>query len=233
MDTHRLLHPAGRQPIVVRFPVVHARAWAARAAIGCTAVALAALLSLHVLSPEYSPAWRVVSEYANGQYGWVLSVMFVAYGASSLALAATLRAGAAARRAKLGTALLTVAGAAQAAAAVIDLNVVGLHELLGILGILGLPIAAMLLTPPGTWLRLSAHLTWLSVGVFVATFPVMIATFWLALGSLPTTPPATLPPGVIGLVGWADRLVLLSAWGWVALAAWQHLHAEHTAPRVS
>jgi hypothetical protein len=55
-------------------------AWAAIAASGA---AVALLLSLHVLSPEFSPAWRMISEYANGQYGWVLAAMFIAYGASS------------------------------------------------------------------------------------------------------------------------------------------------------
>ena len=59
-------------------------AWLAIAASGA---ALALLLSLHVPSPESSPAWRMISEYANGQHGWVLSLMFVAYGASSLTLA--------------------------------------------------------------------------------------------------------------------------------------------------
>ena len=59
-------------------------AWTAIAASGA---ALALLLSLHVLSPEFSPAWRMISEYANGQYSWVLSLMFVACGLGSLALA--------------------------------------------------------------------------------------------------------------------------------------------------
>lgn len=34
-----------------------------------TAITILLLLSLHVLSPEFSPSWRMVSEYAYGQYG--------------------------------------------------------------------------------------------------------------------------------------------------------------------
>lgn len=60
-------------------------------AIAATAAAFLLLLSLHVASPEFSPAWRMVSEYANGQYNWVLSLMFVAYGVGSLALAFAIR----------------------------------------------------------------------------------------------------------------------------------------------
>jgi hypothetical protein len=47
----------------------------------------------------------------------------------------------------------------------------------------------------------------------------MIVTFLQVLGSLPTTPPAELPPGVIALVGWTNRLMLLAAWAWVATVA--------------
>jgi hypothetical protein len=40
-----------------------------------------------------------------------------------------------------------------------------------------------------------------------------------AAGGLPTTPPESLPPGVIALVGWTNRLVVVSAWAWVGSIA--------------
>ena len=52
-------------------------------AIAAAAVALLLLASLHVLSPEFDPAFRMVSEYALGHYGWVLSLMFLAWGISA------------------------------------------------------------------------------------------------------------------------------------------------------
>ena len=64
---------------------------AAAVALVAAAAALALLAALHVLSPEFSPAWRMVSEYADGRYPSVLSAMFVAYGLSSLALAFAIR----------------------------------------------------------------------------------------------------------------------------------------------
>jgi hypothetical protein len=60
---------------------------AARLAIATAVLALLLLASLHILSPEFDPSWRMISEYANGQYGWVLSLMFASWGVSSWALA--------------------------------------------------------------------------------------------------------------------------------------------------
>jgi hypothetical protein len=53
---------------------------AAWAALALTAATLRLLASLHVLSPEFDPSWRVISEYALGRYGWLLSLMFLAWG---------------------------------------------------------------------------------------------------------------------------------------------------------
>jgi hypothetical protein len=208
-------------------------------AIAASAAALVLLLSLHVLSPEFSPAWRMISEYANGHYGWVLSLMFLAYGSSSLALAFAIRSHLTTRRGRLGVALLTLSGIGQASAAQFDLNQVLVHELAGVLGIVCLPLAALLIsptlaaTPPWQAARksmlLTAHLTWLSVVLWVATFVLMIATFVHALGGLPTSAPDELPPGVIALVGWTNRLVVVSAWAWVAVVAW---HATRLRGRV-
>src|ERR1039457_5429987 len=52
---------------------------AAWLAITTTFVTILLLAALHVLSPEFSPSWRVISEYALGRYGWVLSLMFLSW----------------------------------------------------------------------------------------------------------------------------------------------------------
>jgi len=207
-------------------------AFAARLAIAASAAGWVLLLSLHVLSPEYSPAWRLISEYANGSYAWVLSLMFAAYGLSSLSLVFAIRSLATTRRARIGLVLLAVAGAGQVAAGPFDLNQVAPHELAGVLGIFGLPIAAVLLTPTlahSKSVALTARLTWVSTVVWIVSFIPMIATFWLALGgALPTTPPETLPPGVIAVVGWTNRLLVLSASAWVVTVALVALGVEPT-----
>jgi hypothetical protein len=59
------------------------------------------------------------------------------------------------------------------------------------------------------------------VVLWIGTFVLMIATFMHALGGLPAAAPEELPPGVIALVGWLNRLVVVSAWAWLTTVAWQ------------
>jgi len=42
------------------------------------------LASLHALSPEFDPSWRVVSEDANGKYGWGAVIYVWRVGAQQL-----------------------------------------------------------------------------------------------------------------------------------------------------
>ncbi len=216
-------------------------AWTAIAASGAAA---ALLISLHVLSPEFSPAWRMISEYADGQYGWVLSLMFLAYGLSILALAVAIRPHLNTRRKNVypGLALLVCSGIGAASAAQFDLNQAVVHELAGVVGILCLPVAAMLISPSlaaaapsargKNLITLAANLTWLSVVLWIASFVLMIVTFLLALGGLPATPPEELPAGVIAVVGWTNRLMVLSAWCWVSIVAWHVLTLQRAAREV-
>ena len=92
---------------------------AARLAIAAAAAVLLLLASLHVLSPEFDPSWRVISEYANGRYGWVLSMMFVAWAVSSWALAFTIRSQVKTGAGKLGLGFLVAAGVGEAMASVL------------------------------------------------------------------------------------------------------------------
>lgn len=99
-----------------------------------------------MLSPEFDPAWRMVSEYATGHYGWVLALMFAAWGVSSWALTVALWAAARTRPVTVGLVLLAVAGGGEALAAVFDITRDTLHSLAGAMGTLGLPIAALLVS---------------------------------------------------------------------------------------
>lgn len=203
---------------------------AARVAIGSAVTALLLLASLHVLSPEFDPSWRVVSEYANGRYGWLLSLMFAAWGLSSWALLVALSAEARTIPFKIGLVCLALAGLGQAMAAVFDINHDTLHGLAGALGILGLPIAAMLISVslaraepwsvarrPLLW---TANLTWVSMVALAATLVLLMATFIQVSGSLPAQAPKALPAGVVGLVGLANRLLVGLYCAWVITVAW-------------
>lgn len=202
---------------------------AAYVAIGSSITAVLLLLSLHVLSPEFSPAWRMVSEYANGRYEWVLSLMFDAYGLAILALAVAIRSELRTGTARIGLGVLVASGIAATSASVFDINHEALHELAGAIGIVGLPVAAVLISqslsatpdwaPASRLLRWTAHATWISVGLWALSFVVMVVSFVHVLGSLPTSVPSQVPPGAIALVGWTNRLFVICAWAWVALIA--------------
>lgn len=58
----------------------------ARISFVASVTSLLSLVALHVLSPEFDPSWRMVSEYALGSYSWVLALMFITQALSSFAL---------------------------------------------------------------------------------------------------------------------------------------------------
>ncbi len=196
----------------------------AGASVVAAALVVALLGALHVLSPEFDPAWRVVSEYANGHYGWVLSLMFAAWAVSSWALALALRPYVTTVAGRIGLVFLVVSGAGEALAAVFDINQ-PLHGLAGLLGVGGLPIAAVLISSTLRHARWSANSTWIAVVTLFASLAVQYVTFVHAGGHVPSDgkslPLGTvLPPGVIALVGYANRSLVLAYCGWVMLAAW-------------
>src|SRR5579871_57219 len=118
----------------------------ARLSIAAAAAVLLLLISLHALSPEFDPSFRMVSEYALGHYGWVLSLMFLAWGISSWALAVALWSQVQTRAGKVGLWFLVIAGLGEAMASIYDIRHDIGHSIAGVLGMVGFPIAAVLLS---------------------------------------------------------------------------------------
>ena len=208
--------------------IVKPAAWLA---ILASFAAILLLLSLHLLSPEFSPSWRMISEYAFGKHAWVLSLMFLSWGISSWALVFAIRSQVHTRAGKLGLCLLVMAGIGEAMASAFDITHPIGHGIAGLLGVIGFPIAALLLSVAlgrnHTWrtarraLHCIANLSWISVVMLIATLAVMTMQMTrINGGHLPQHAPKSLPPGVLALDGWADRLIVLSNCAWVLLAAW-------------
>ena len=200
-------------------------------AIGISVAVLVLLVSLHFLSPEFNPAWRMVSEYANGKYPMILSAMFFLWGAASWALAYTLWPHLQTTAGKVGLFFLVLAGIGEAMAAVFDINL-ELHGLSAMIGIPSLSIAAMLisvaLVRTESWsiarnsLLWTANLTWVSILLMAIAFAVMMATYAQAGGDMSANAEVvtTLPKGVIALVGWANRFLIVVYCSWVMTVAW-------------
>ena len=58
----------------------------ANTAIACFTYSVLALLLLHVLRPDYAPASHMISDYAVGPYGWVMTTWFLATSCGCLML---------------------------------------------------------------------------------------------------------------------------------------------------
>lgn len=202
-------------------------ALAAQLAIIGTAVSLIALLALHFVSPEFEPSWRMVSEYANGQHKWLLTVVFVGWALSSFALIAALWPLHVTTLGKIGLLFLLLAGIGQTMGALFDIN----HKLHGPAAMIGIPslcIAAILVTmalsrrldigAPAVW---AAHLPWI-------TFALMIGALMLFFSALKAAgvdlsgqsgPLKELPAGVNGFVGWTNRALFAATYLWVVLTS--------------
>jgi hypothetical membrane protein len=76
----------------------------------CAAYYVIVLTVLHILEPEFDPRFRFMSEYALGDYGWLMTTTFFALGLAPLAAAIGLRnLYKSSRSALIGLGLLVVA----------------------------------------------------------------------------------------------------------------------------
>lgn len=79
-------------------------------AICCLVYSALALVLLHLLRPDYSPVSHMISDYAVGRYGWVMTTWFIGMSIGCLMLALGLkRSGPNTIPATLGSVLLGVA----------------------------------------------------------------------------------------------------------------------------
>jgi hypothetical protein len=188
---------------------------AARWSVACGAAALVLLAALHVLSPEFDPSWRMVSEYALGNYGWVLALMFLTWALSCVMLFFAIKPHIQTVGGKIGLGFLLAAAVGMSMAAVFDAS----HDLHGIAAIIGmpsLPIAAMLISVSlvrnPAWssarrlLLWAANLTWISLVLMFATVFVGLSLSGGEFG-----------PGV--LAGWPNRLLVLTYCVWLITVA--------------
>lgn len=198
---------------------------AATLALAACALSLASLLALHVTDPQLDPAWRMVSEYADGHAPWLLRLFFAAWALSSWALVRAVWPVTTRRAGRLGALLVALAGVGEGLAAFFDVHhpLHGAAFAIGVPGIaLGAPLvghalARRLSRPALAW---TAHLPWLSVLAMVVSFAVLMQSAKAVGVTLtPGKPWGTLPPGVVAVMGWANRAFVVCALGWVAAAA--------------
>ena len=198
---------------------------AATIAIGAAAASAISLLALHVLSPEFDPSWRMISEYANGQYGWLLTVLFVTWAVASWALAVAVMPIWATWLGRFGLLFLVFAGVGEMMGGIFDLNH-RLHGMAFAIGVPSLTLAAVLVTLAlrrnGVDIPMwPAHLSWISfvlMAVSMALFIASLARVGIDVAAQ-TGPLAQLPEGVTAYNGWANRLLVGASYLWLIAAA--------------
>lgn len=197
-------------------------AWLAVLATGVSALAL---IALHPLSPEFHPSWRMVSEYANGHYRSVLTVVFLSWALSSFALVVALGPSAKGWVGVIGLLVLVLAGIGEAMGGLFDVN----HRLHGVAFGLGVPslfIAAILLTIAGR--RAGLEIPAWSAALPIVSVVVMAASMMMFFSALKAAginitaeskPLSSLPDGVTAWCGYANRFVFATYYLWVIMAA--------------
>jgi hypothetical membrane protein len=194
---------------------------AAMIATGGAVALLATVALMHLLKPEFEPSWRFVSEYAIGRWGWIMKLGFMAWAASCVALSVALRPVVTNRRGRAGAGLLAVVGVALVVAGIFPQDPVTstpdqattagmMHAFASMVGIPGIPIAALLVLaglPRERWtaVRVAAHATWVCLLLMILYLAWAVPR---AGGFNPTVH-----------AGWMNRLVVVSYLTWQLLLA--------------
>jgi len=190
---------------------------AARWSVVAAATALVLLAALHVLSPEFDPSWRMVSEYALGNYGWVLALMFLTWALSCVALFLAIKSQIRTVGGKIGLGFLLAAAVGMSMAAIFDVSH-DLHGLAAMIGMPRLPIAAILTsislvrnpawTSARRWLLGTAHLTWISLLLMFAAVFIGLSQSGGEFGSDVQA-------------GWPNRFLVVAYCAWLITVAWR------------
>lgn len=193
-------------------------------------LSLLCLTVLHFASPEFKPGWRMVSEYALGKHKWILTLFFTFWCVCSVLLACLLWNVVTTKWAMFGVVLIFISGTGALMGGLFDVKH-KLHGLSFMLGIPTLPAGALLvsyhLIKNESWsihqssILLSAHAIWISLVLMAISMALIFSGFKKA--GMPmgpnVEPPQKLPAGVIGLNGYANRILIVCYIGWLILIA--------------
>ena len=201
---------------------------AAQVAMVGTIAAALIIVALHAIKPEFEPSWRFISEYAIGANGWVMTLAFLIWASSCAALALALRREVRTWPGRIGVVVLLIVAAALVPAGLFaqdpvttkpeELTASGhIHAMASMIGIPGIPIAAMLIssglwrhnpawTPHRAAVMTAAHATWISLALMA------IYLMWAVPRSGGFNPDVW--------AGWMNRVVVM------AYVAWQFVMAH-------
>ena len=197
-------------------------------------VSLLLIAVLHIVKSELAPAGHMLSEYAIGEYGWIMQFSFFSWAASCIAVAVSIRSQIATSGGKIGLVLLAVTGIAliMGGIFIIDSPYAEKNEptthgsLHGLSAMIGLPcqaIASLLISYSlkrnRHWLFatrtiiLFAHLIWISLVLLFASTFIMMS---MSQGKF----------SAVTAIGWFNRLLVLACCGWLMVIASKAIQAN-------
>ena len=206
----------------MRSTVRRTGATALQVATGGAVALLVIVALLHIVKPEMEPSWRFVSEYAIGRMGWLMTLGFLAWAASCAALSLAVRPVMTSAKGRAGAWVLAIVSVALVVAGIFPQDPVTstpdqattagkMHALASMVGIPGIPLAAMLIAAglpadrANGGVRLAAHGTWISLALMIGYLAYAVPR---AGGFV---------PGVYA--GWMNRLVVLAYLTWQLVLA--------------
>jgi hypothetical protein len=172
----------------------------------------------------------MISEYALGRHAWLITAFFLLWALSGAFLSGLLWSVVTGPWETIGVLLLAVSAVGAMMGGLFDVRH-KLHGLAFMLGVPTLPIAALLLgyhlaghelwAPHSGAILLASHAAWISTVLMAAAMAVMLTGFRKA--GMPMGPdipaPDRVPPGVIALAGYTNRLLVVCYIGWLLTIA--------------
>lgn len=193
------------------------------------------LAALHFIERELDPSWHFISEYAIGDYGWMMVVAFLSLALSYVSLFVAIRSQLRTIVGRIGLALLVVSALGLTIAAIFTTDPITvsedalttegtLHNLGGTLG-MAMPFAAALigwrLAHIPAWRSAKGSLLW-ATGLALVAFVVS----FVSMGVMVSQSGGKFGPEV--LVGWPNRIEVIAYCVWLMVVAWQAIRVrEH------
>jgi hypothetical protein len=202
----------------------------ARLSIAATTTFFVLLAILHVIKPEIDPSWRFISEYAIGEYGWMMMLAFFSLAVSCVSLFMAIKSQVRTIAGKIGLALLLITAAGMGIAGIFPADTITtgreamtsngqLHELGAMLDLM--PFAAPLIS----WSLVRHNQAWRTARralAWTAGLPLIGLIVFMASVTFMLPSDGTFGPDV--LVGWPNRFLILTYCVWLVTIAGQAIN---------
>ncbi|HZB08499.1 MAG TPA: DUF998 domain-containing protein [Rubrobacter sp.] len=214
-------------------PVTAISPTAARLSFAGAATFALLLAALHFIKPELDPSWHFISEYAIGEYGWIMVLAFLSLALAYASLLVAIRSQLRTIAGRIGLALLLLSALGLTIAAIFTTDPITvsenavttegtLHNLGGTLG-LAMPFAAVLigwrLARNPAWSSARRPLLW-ATGLALMAFVVS----FVSLSVMVSRSGGEFGPDV--LVGWPNRIEIVAYSVWLMVVARQAIRVR-------